>query len=97
MFLVIPEAVCVCVCVWTFLGFFLLLQPSEVFDIRYLIIVVQMRVWSGILGISVLTGGIWSAEITRSRDSSEASSPNDREGKCMEPLENICGGGVRIF
>jgi len=48
-----------------------------------------MRVWSGILGISVLTGGIWSAEITRARDSSEASSPNDREGKFFSVFQIV--------
>jgi len=48
-----------------------------------------MRVWSGILGISVLTGGIWSAEITRARDSSEAISPNDREGKFFSVFQIV--------
>ena len=32
-----------------------------------------MRVWSTILGISVLTGGIWSAEISRAGEAGEAS------------------------
>lgn len=48
-----------------------------------------MRVWSGILGISVLTGGIWTAEISRAGDSSEASSSNDREGKFFSVFQIV--------
>jgi len=48
-----------------------------------------MRVWSSILGVSLLTGGIWSAEITRAGDSSEASSPNDREGKFFSVFQIV--------
>merc|ERR1711953_576021 len=49
----------------------------------------KMRVWSSILGVSLLTGGIWSAEITRAGDSSEASSPNDREGKFFSVFQIV--------
>ena len=49
-----------------------------------------MRVWSTILGISVLTGGIWSAEISRAGEAGEASDVSEagqeRDGKCKDYL-----------
>ena len=50
---------------------------------------VEMRFWSWstILGISVLTGGIQSAEINRAADNSEAG--GDRDGKCKDNLTKM--------
>jgi len=52
-----------------------------------------MRVWSTILGISVLTGGIWSAEISRSGEAGEASEVSEagqeRDGKFFSVFQIV--------
>jgi len=48
-----------------------------------------MRVWSSILGICCLTGGIWSAEIARAAEQAGEVSPNDREGKFFSVFQIV--------
>jgi len=48
-----------------------------------------MRVWSSILGIWCLSGGIWSAEIARAAEQDGEVSPSDREGKFFSVFQIV--------